>query len=53
MKIFSGDSKFWKEQRWPFLLGLAVLIIFAGGVINPGLFLAFGVHAIHPILLLF
>ena len=49
MKIFSGDSKFWKEQRWPFLLGLAVLIIFAGGVINPGLCLACGVHAIHPI----
>jgi len=49
MKIFSADSLLAKKQRWPLLMGLTVLIVLAGGVIYPGLFLAFGVHAIHPI----
>jgi len=49
MNFFSKDSKFWQEQRWPLLVGVVVMLVFAAGVVFPGLFLALGVNAIHPI----
>lgn len=49
MKAFWTDLRLWERCRWQFLAGAAVCLVFAGGVVWPGLFSAFGVYAMHPI----